>query len=481
MSFYTQSRFLPRRFRLVLASFLQRPGLPFADVLSEHTIQTTLDAEGVCFANDEDGVYTPAITLWAFLSQALFKGEQRSCLAAVSRVAASLVALHRAPCSTNTGAYCRARGKLPETVLRRLTAALADGCERQADKEWRWRGRHVYLADGTTVSMPDTAENQAAYPQHPKQQKGIGFPFARVVVLFSLATGMLIDMAMGPYEGKETGETALLRRLLDRFEPGAILLADRYYCSYFMIALLLERGIDFVTRVHQRRTVDFRRGRRLGKGDHVVTWTRPEKPAWMDETTYDRMPRSIALREVEVHVNQPGFRTASFVVVTTLTDVETYTRDDIAELYHCRWLAELDLRAIKDTMGMDILRSKTPRSQRGSTGMVRREMWTCLLAYNLIRRVMLQAAQASGQSPRHLSFTAALQSIAASWLVIVVLDDPTAAHLTEVALKNLASHTVGNRPGRVEPRAVKRRPKPHALLTKPRDQARAELLESKSS
>lgn len=474
MSSYKQSCFLPRRFRLVLASFLQRPGLPFADVMPEEAIQTAFDDEDAHFAGDEDAVYTPAITLWAFLSQVLFKSEQRSCLAAVSRVAVLLVALQRAPCSSNTGAYCRARGKLSEKVLRRLVVDLADGCERQADVKFLWRGRHVVLADGTTVSMPDTPENQASYPQHPRQQKGVGFPIARLVVLFSLATAMLTDMAMGPYEGKETGETALLRQLLDRFEPGAILLADRYFCSYFMIALLMELGVDFVTRVHQRRTVDFRRGRRLGQGDHVVTWTCPEKPTWMDQATYDRMPLSIELREVEVHVNQPGFRTASFVVVTTLRDAETYTRDDIAELYHYRWLAELDIRAIKDTMGMDILRSKTP-------GMVRREMWTCLLAYNLIRRTMMQSARESGQSPRQLSFTAALQSIAASWLVIVVLDDPTAAHLTEVALKNLAGHTIGDRPGRVEPRAVKRRPKPHALLTQPRAQARAELLEIKSS
>ena len=200
------------------------------------------------------------------------------------------------------------------------------------------------------------------------------------------------------------------------------------------------------------------------------------------------MPHSIALREIAVHVNQPGFRTASLVVVTTLTDAEAYRRDEIAELYHRRWRVELDLRAIKDTMGMDILRGQPPRSQRGSTGMVHRELWTCLLAYNLIRRVaipagidMRQSARESGQSPRQLSFTTALQSVAASWLVIVALDDPAIAYVIEVTLKNLARHTVGNRPGRVEPRAVKRRPKPHALLTKPRAPARAELLESKSS
>ena len=240
-----------------------------------------------------------------------------------------------------------------------------------------------------------------------------------------------------------------------------------------MIVLLMELGIDLVTRVHQRRAVDFRRGRRLGQGDHVIQWNRPDKPEWMDQQTYDRMPVSIAVREIHVHVGQPGFRTESFVVVTTLTDAAEYTKDDIAELYHCRWMAELDIRAIKIALGMDILRCKTPE-------MVRKEMWTGLLAYNLIRQTMLQSARASGHSPRRLSFTAALQSIAASWLVIVLSDDSVAACLIEAELANLTAHPIGQRPGRVEPRAVKRRPKPHDLLTKPRAQARADLLKEKS-
>ena len=473
MPFYGKSRTLPQRFRLVLVSFLQRPGLPFADALPEQAIQKVFDDEDASFADEEDAVYTPAVTLWAFLSQVLFKSEQRSCVAAVARVGALLVALERGPCSNNTGAYCRARGKLSEKVIRQLTVDVAEGCERQLDEEWLWHGRHVFLVDGTTVSMPDTPENQEAYPQQTQQQAGLGFPIARVVVLMSLASGMLTDMAMGPYTGKQTGEPALLRPLLKGFAPGDILLGDRYYCSYFMIALLMERGIDFVTRVHQRRPVDFRRGRRLGKGDHVVQWRRPQRPKWMDQRTYDRMPTSIEVRQIHVHLGQPGLRTESFVVVTTLTDAVAYPKDDIAELYHRRWLAELDIRAIKITLGMDILRCKTPE-------MVRKEMWTCLMAYNLIRQTMLQSARASGLSPRRLSFTAAVQSIAANWLVITLSDDFMAANLIEAALTNVTEHLVGHRPGRVEPRAVKRRPKPHDLLNKPRAQARAELLAGKS-
>lgn len=473
MSLYRPSRSLPRRFRLILASFLQRPGLPFADALTEDAIQTAFDDEDAAFAEDEDAVFTPAVTLWAFLSQVLFKDEHRSCVAAVARVAVLLTALARGPCSSNTGAYCRARGKLSEKVIRQITISVGEGCENKLGKERLWHGRHVRLVDGSTVGMPDTPENQEAYPQNTQQKEGLGFPIARVVVLLSLATGMVTDMAMGPYAGKQTGESALLRSLLGRFNPGDVLLADRYYCSYFMVALLQERGIDLVARLHQRRPVDFRRGRRLGKDDHVVTWSRPKRPEWMDQSTYDRMPASIEVRQICVHVGQPGFRVESFVAVTTLTDTKEYAKDEIADLYNCRWQAELDIRAIKITMGMDILRCKTPE-------MVRKEMWTCLLAYNLIRQAMLQSAQEAGAPPRTLSFTAALQTIGANWLVMILSDDTLTSRLIDAAWATMALHIVGNRPGRVEPRAIKRRPKEHALLTKPRAEARAELLEAKS-
>lgn len=473
MSFYKRSRTLPGRFRLILASFLQRPGLPFADALPEEAIQKAFDDEKCSFAEEKGAVYTPAVTLWAFLSQVLFKGEQRSCVAAVARVVVLLIALERGPCSSNTGAYCRARGKLSEKVIHRLTVEVADGCEKQVEAEWLWHGRQVYLVDGTTVSMPDTPENQEAYPQASTQQKGLGFPVARVVVLLSLATGMLKDMALGPCAGKGTGETGLLRQLLGGFRPGDLLLGDRYFCSYFMIALLMELGIDFVTRIHQLRKVDFRRGQQLGKDDQLVEWKRPQKPKWMEQQTYDRMPISIRVRQVRVQVACPGFRPDAFVVVTTLTNAAAYPRNDIAELYHHRWLAELDIRAIKVTLGMDTLRCKTPE-------MIRKEMWTGLLAYNLIRQTMLQSARGAGISPRQLSFTAGLQAIAASWLVIALSDDPVVEGLIRGTLANLAGYIVGDRPGRVEPRAIKRRPKPHDLLTKPRAQARAELLKEKS-
>lgn len=474
MSFCTSSQPLSRRFDLVLTSFLQQPGLPFAEALPAEQIQAAFDDQQVAFAGEEDEIYSPPITLWALLSQVLFKDEHRSCAAAVSRVIVLLAALGQRPPSDNTGAYCRARTKLPVSVIRRLSCDLADGCERGVRTEWLWLGHHVKLVDGTTLSMPDTKDNQAEYPQSSVQADGLGFPLVRLVVLMSLATGLISDGAMAAYAGKETGETALLRELLERLDPEDILLADRYYCSYFMICLLLERKVQIVTRLHQQRTADFRRGQRLGPGDHIVEWPRPDKPEWMDQTTYDRMPPSISVREVEVHVDQPGFRTELFVVVTTLLDANKYRQQDLAELYRQRWLAELDLRAIKISLGMDVLRAKSPE-------MCRREIWSCVLAYNLIRQAMLTSAQQADRSPRQLSFTAALQKIAASWIAVLLVEESILVGLLEEHLHDMAQHKVGHRPDRIEPRAVKRRPKPHKLLTKPREEARMDMLLGKAS
>ena len=435
MSFYTHPRSGLQRFQVVLSSFLQHGGLPFADVLDADRIQQAFRDEQAGFGEGDDAVYTPAITLWAFLSQVLHKGEQRSCTAAVARVITLLVASGIKACAEDTGAYCRARAKLSESVLGRLTSEVSRECESQLPEKWLWHGRHVHLVDGTTVSMPDTPQNQAAYPQHTVQREGLGFPIARMVVLLSLATAMIGGMALGPYSGKETGETALFRELLNTLHPGEILLADRYYCSYFMIALLSEAGVDFVVRLHQLRTADFRRGHRLGKGDHVVVWPRPGKPDWMDEETYQRLPESITVREVHVHVHQKGFRVQSLVVVTTLTDATTYPTHEIAALYHKRWLVELDIRAIKISLDIDVLRCKSP-------AMVRKEIWTSLLAYNLIRRTMLQAAAESHLSPRQLSFTTALQKIAACWMLLLPSDDPCRIALISRHLGGLLKHRV---------------------------------------
>lgn len=453
------------QFRLILSSFLQHPGLPFAEGLPEEAVEQAFADAGVRSEQEQDHnvVYSAAVTLWAFLSQVLYSREQRSCAAAVARVVVLMAALGR-ECSDNTGAYCRARARLPLAVIQRLTLEVADKSEQRVPTRWLWRGRHVHLVDGSTVSMPDTPANQAAFPQAPTQKPGLGFPIVRLVVLLSLGTAMVTGMAMGRYMGKETGEPALLRELFDRLRPGDVVLGDRCYCSYFMIALLARLKVDIVVRLHQFRPSEFCRGR-----DHVITWERPPKPDWMDQETYDQMPGTLQLREVHVQVNQPGFRVAALIVVTTLMAVDEYTKDDVAELYHKRWLAELDIRVIKINLGMDVLRCLTPE-------MVRKEMWTCLLAYNLTRQSMLEAALAARLSPRQLSFTAAMQKIAASWATLAVCDATQLVRLIEIALHQLAAHRVGNRPDRIEPRAIKRRPKPHKLLTKPRKEARETLI-----
>lgn len=471
MSFSTSHHSPPHQFSIVLASFLQQPGLPFSDILTEESIQKAFDDADASFtspADDPDVIYTASVTLWAMLSQSAFVGVHRSCLAATSRVCAYYASMGRTV-SDNTGAYCRARERIPVEVLQSLTVDVCVGIENGVPKEWLWKGRHVYLVDGTTVSMPDTQANQEEWPQPNTQKPGLGFPISRLVLLISFATGLVRAMAMGPYEGKETGETALFRQLFGRIRGGDIILADRCFSTYFMFAALRLLGADLVTRLHQLRIVDYSHARRLGPGDHIVAWRRPLKPKWMDDATYASMPESIEIRLVEVSVRQKGFRTRSLVVATTLTDATEYTAADLAELYHLRWLQELDIRAIKSTLELDVLRCKSPET-------VRRELWSALLTYNLVRKAMVTASLLSKRSPRQLSFAAALQKVVASWSSAFVLSAKQLMLTIAAHLKAMARNIVGDRPDRVEPRAIKRRPKKQKLLTQPRDEARAALL-----
>ena len=471
-----------RSFELVRRSLLQDEGLPFADAMTTAQIEQAFEVEGVSFgnapqdSNDASGdsvgiVYTMGVTLWAMLSQALFTDVQRACRAAVQRVAVYYALLGMKISSTNTGAYCRARAKVPEGVVKRLTVGMAERCEESVPDEWRWNGFRVLVVDGATFSMPDTEENQAEYPQAVSQAEGLGFPIMRGVGLTSLATGMVMALALGPYAGKETGETALSRSLFDQLKTGDLVLADRYYGGWFMLALLQELGVQFVTRLHQLRTADFSQGKSLGKDDHIVTWPKPQRPNWIDQETYDRLPEQLEVREIKVNVDKPGFRTESLVVVTSLRDHRRYKRDDIAEFYRRRWIVELELRDIKSTMKLDVLRRTTPE-------WVRQELWTGLLAYNLIRQSMLQSALGSECQPSELSFAASLQMLSNTWVLagvppLVSISDRE--RLIALRILNGQTHRVGNRPNRVEPRAVKRRPDPIALLAESRKVARAKL------
>lgn len=464
---------LPRglSFERTLAPFLQADGLPFAEVLTAAAMAQAFADAQVSFGQTAQAFWTPDLTLWTFLSQVL-DGDP-SCRAAVSRALAAQ-GLSPTPEDLNTGNYCRARGKLPTAVLQRLTRQVSDGLEQAAPAAWLWKGKHVTLVDGCTVTLPDTPANQKAYPQPQTQKPGVGFPMIRLVVLLTLATATLQGLALGPYQGKETGEPTLFRALLAQLLPGSVVLGDRHYCSYFLMALLRERGVEGVFRLHQRRASDLRQSQCLGPGDYLVTWSKPDQPDWMDAATYAAMPDTLAIREVHKTLDRHHYRVQNLVVVTTLLDAGTYTSDDIADLYHQRWHVELDIRALKSTLKMDVLRCVSPF-------MVEKEIWAHFLGYNLVRKVAAQAAVLRQLEARSISFTASLQVVVGGWSRLTELPAAARLRLAQKLLRSLGKEVVGNRPGRCEPRALKRRPKKQKLLTKPRAQARAELLAKRAA
>jgi len=285
-------------------------------------------------------VYPPLTTLGLFLGQAL--SADGGCQDAVARHLSERTAQGDSPCSVSSGPYCKTRQRLPLSLIERLAASMGERLEQMTGRNWKWRGRSVKLLDGTTVSMPDTQANQAAYPQSGEQQPGLGFPLAMLVALISLSTGAVLRWATGPCRGKGSGEQALFRSLMPHLKAGDIILADRYHCTYFTVAMLAEQGVDLLTRQHQRRVTDFRHGERLGYRDRRVTWMRPQRPPWMDEATYARMPRQLTVRQTEV---------AGRVLVTTLTDARSVKPLELDALYRQRWQVEVDLRAIKAVMG----------------------------------------------------------------------------------------------------------------------------------
>jgi hypothetical protein len=397
-----------------------------------------------------DRVFSPIVTLSAFISQTI--SEDQSCRKAVSRVDAERVEQGKEPCSPGTGGYCQARTRLPnELILQSLQATGAE-LHKQSSSDWLWKGRRVVMADGSTVSMPDTPANQTEFPQPASQKPGLGFPLARLVVLISYATGVVLDVAMGPNKGKKTGEHALLRQILNALKSGDVLIADCYYPSYFLLAMLLRMDVDSVMEIHASRKVDFRRGRRLGKKDHVVEWCKPARPDWMDKATYADMPDKLSIRETRVDGK---------VLVSTFLDPKETSRKELGGLYRLRWTVEIDLKFIKEIMKMDVLRCRTPE-------MVKKEVGVHLLAYNLIRTVMAQAADRAGIIPNSISFKGAMQQLDCFADKIAHATGIIRTRLLEELLRAIAYHRIGNRPGRVEPRVVKRRPKAFPRMTVPR-------------
>lgn len=391
-----------------------------------------------------------------FIAQAM--NTDRSCQHIVNQASMQRLVGGLPVCSTHTGGYCRARQRLPLALIAGLSRHLGRQIAHQVPPQWRWKGRYVRLVDGTTVTMPDTVANQAAYPQQRGQKAGLGFPICRIVGITCLSSGALLNAAIGRFNGKGGDEQTLLRSIQETFQAGDIVMADAFFATYFFIASMQAKGVDILMEQHgaRRRTTDFRRGRKLGQRDHLIVIDKPKnKPYWMSEEAYRSAPPSLVLREL---------RAGGKILVTTMTCVKTASKAELKSLYRQRWGVELDLRDIKETMGMNILSCKTPE-------MVAKEIWVYLLAYNLIRLLMVQSAVRAGIKAREISFKHALQL----WLHWSRMH-----HLLDASQLNtlwilIAQQRVGQRPGRTEPRAVKRRPKAYPLLTKPRELARLDV------
>lgn len=449
-------------FRRAVAEARRQGDLYFAGLLPEDRI---LEAFGKARWLWQGWVYTPAVTIWVFLTQCL--SADHSCREAVAGLIAWRVARGQKACSANTGAYCTARDDVPEEACVQLMRETGRKADEEAPPEWRWHGHRVLDVDGSTLTMPDTPANQAEYPQMSSQKRGCGFPIVRFVVVFSLAVGTVLEAALGKYQGKQTGENSLFRTLHSMLEEGDVVLADRYFSGWFDMALIRRRGGHVVIHKHQLRPTDFRKGQRLGRDDQLVCWEKPQRPSWMSETDYAALPDTLTLREVRVWVTQKGFRTKVIVVVTTLLDAEEYAAGEIAKLYRRRWDAELNLRSLKVVLQMDPLRCLTPHR-------VRNEFYMHLTAYNLIRQTLAIAAARAGVEPWTISFKGTLQTLL-KLLPLLAAKLSTDAWC-DVLLDAIATHIVGNRPDRVEPRLKKRRPKPYKKLLKPRHEYKREML-----
>ena len=405
-------------------------------------------------------LYPPTEALSMFLAQTL--NEDRSCQKAVNDAAISRAFAGLPVVSTATGAYCRARQRLPLKLIRKLVHCTSELMDNQTPEQWLWHGRRVRLIDGTTVSMPDTEENQIAYPQQGAQKPGLGFPLCRMVGVICLSNGALVNASIGKFNGKGSSEQMLLRNMLDTFVEGDMILGDAFYGTYFLLNSLLKRDVDvlFEQMGARKRVTDFRKGKQIGTRDHIIILTKPViKPDWMTQEYYNNAPATLSIRELKV---------SGKVLITTLLCPKKTTKHELKTLYKRRWQIEVDFRNIKTTMGMNILSCKSPE-------MIEKEIWVTFLAYNLIRLLMAQAALLACILPRQISFKHTLQ-LWLSWNQQASLSEHNAK--ISVLFTLIAQQQIGKRSGRIEPRAVKRRPKAYPLLMKPRALARADVREN---
>jgi hypothetical protein len=401
-------------------------------------------------------LFPPTETLSMFMAQAL--SADGSCRQAVDDAAVKRLIAGLPRCSSNTAAYCKARARLPRTMISTLSRRTGELVAGAVSDGWLWQRRRVLLADGTTATLPDTEANQDAYPQPPSQREGLGFPKMRLVTLLCLASGALLDAAEGPCEGKGSDEQTLFRGLLGNLVAGDVLLGDAYFPTYFLLCELLRLGVDGLFEQYgaRRRSTDFSTGERLGTEDHLIVWTKPKRPHWMTPQEYAVVPERLTVRELYV---------GGKILVTTFLCPKETPKGMLKALYWRRWNVELDIRNIKTTLGMEQLRCRTPE-------MARKELWVYLLAYNLIRLLMAQAALLADQVPRQLSFKHTVQ-VWISW------HQRGGGSYDGIVMHGLllliAEPRVGLRPGRIEPRQLKRRLKTFPLMTKPRREAREEV------
>lgn len=411
------------------------------------------------YASKRNRLYSMQNTFWLFLGQVLATGA--SCQEAVTRLLGRL-AIAGLRASTNTAAYCKARKRLPQEALDQVLDEVTRVAHAKACiPKLMWRGRRVKVVDGSSVSMPDTPENQAEYPQPSGQKPGCGFPVARLTVMFCLASGAVLHYAKAALA---ISERALFRSLWDHLEPGDVVLADRGFCSYAEMYLLSRRGVDCVMRKHARRGKTSLIDKRLGKNDLLMLWFKTAvRPQWIDEESWRALPNTLCVREITVEIDTPGFRTQHVIIATTLLDPKAFPEHTFAALYRRRWSAELFLRDLKTTMGMDVLRCKSP-------AMIRKELAIHFIAYNLLRNAMLDASLTHRRNPAELSFKSSLATFR-QWAPNFAALHPKPRmrlRLYRQLLHTLATNRLPHRPDRVEPRAKKRRPKNYPLLTKPR-------------
>lgn len=404
-----------------------------------------------------DRIYTPLKTICLFLKQVI--STDKSCKKAVAGLVVEHLIFDKKSVSSNTGPYCKARQRLPESIVKSLVKEVSKSSENRALSGWKPYGRTLKAFDGTTVKMADTQANQAAYPQHGNQKKGCGFPILRLLAVMSLSMGTVVDYAVGAYKGKGTGEQSLLREVFGCIEHDDIVLGDRYFPSFFLMADLKKIGADGIFRAQAQRHYDFRTGERLGKHDHISSWKKPKKPKWMNQEQYNAYPDLIRIRE---------FKVAGNVYVSTFLDVKEYPKQDLATIYSRRWDIEINLRSIKSVMGMDMLSCKTP-------AMIRKEIGIHFLAYNCIRLIMAEACVKYDVLPWQVSFKGTVQLIDEFTPHFLNSNEEKSKKIYNEMLRLVVKNKVGNRPGRVEPRVIKQRPKPFATMQTPRIIAKARL------